>query len=168
MNSPERFDASNLERPRLPSDATNLHASLTALLREVGNQGNQNDAQYCTLPIPGDRCETVTVSNYFTRIVHMGYGAPEKGATADKTQRQSIENNDAVIDIDFPNASYACFRPQDIRPEQAYLLGSTTGELKNMPQDQFVLIGPHGLVAVVSEKIAQFFADNIDDKTPTA
>lgn len=166
MYNPERFHASNFESsPPLPTDATRLHMALTTLLREKGDTGNQGDAQYCTLPIPGRSEETALVSNYFTQLVHESY-QPSDGV--DEAQQESLENKDPVIDIEFRSIAYACFRPKDIRPERAFLIGSTADELKTFPQDQFVLLGPDGLIEVRHNEFVQAIVDRLESESSAA
>lgn len=140
----ERFhETSGPERQRPSTDAARLHTSLTALLREKGHPiSDHADAQYYNLPIPGRRDEVVTISNYFTRLIHKAYQTSDEATTTDRDQLHSLNNNDAIIDIDFPGAGFACFRPADILPTRAYLFGLTPDELKDLPQSQFVLFGP--------------------------
>ena len=154
----ERFhETSDPELHRPSTDAARLHASLTALLREKGHPiSDYPDAQYYNLPIPGRRDEVVTISNYFTQLLHKAYQTPDKATATDRGQLDSLDNGDAIIDIDFPGAGFACFRPGDIRPTGAYLFGLTPAELKDLPQNQFVLFGPQGLVDVANDEIAQF------------
>ena len=154
----ERFhETSEPERHRPSTDAARLHTSLTALLREKGHPiSDYPDAQYYNLPIPGRQGEVVTISNYFTRLLHKAYQTSDEMTTTDGGQLASLDNNDAIIDIDFPGAGFVCFRPGDIRPTQAYLFGLTRAKLKELPQSQFVLFGPQGLVDVENDKIAQF------------
>jgi len=165
MYNPERFHATNFESSPLLTDATRLHTALTTLLREKGDKGDQGDAQYCTLDTPGRCEEAAMVSNYFTRLVHEAYQSSDGD---DDTQQESLRNKDPVIDIDFRTVAYACFRPKDIRPERAYLIGFTRYELKTFPQDQFVLLGPHGLIEVKTDEFVQSIVDRLESESPTA
>lgn len=167
MSRQERpTSASNTERQPLSTDASRIHTALTTLLRERGDRaGNLPDAQYCIIAIPGQYHEVATVSNYFTRLVHKAHQTPDKAAETDIHQLKSINNNDAVIDIDFTASSYICFRPIDIRPERSYVFGMPTAVLKSLPQDQFVLYGPQGLVDVANNDQAQFLAACLNCET---
>lgn len=151
MSSPESFSGPTHETEVRNFDAAEFHGKLIDLLCAQGEAGG--DAFYFTVPREYDP-QGAVISNYMTRLVHTGYR--ETTSQTDPTQKHSLSNKDAVIDIQFGRightVSYSCFMPADIDRSQAHWLGLTPARLDELPQAQFVILGSEGLIDAMTDR----------------
>jgi hypothetical protein len=153
-------------------DATNFHTALNTLLKQRGHpNGKISDGQYYTLGSDNSDGGGVKITNYLTNIVHFDY-RPNPAKAPDVGQTESLVDNAAVFDIELPGIegqdAYCCFRPKDIEPDVAPWMGIKREVLANLPQNQYILFGPGGLVNMETDVAILNLVDRVTHENQAA
>ena len=148
--------------------AAQFHADLTTLLLTKGEPCD--DGYYYTLFIDEHDSEVAVISNYMTHVVHRSYGR-HAGTQPEQTVIQSLLHSNAVFDIQFNHATadfnvtenssattYSCFKSSDIIPEKSGWLQLDADELLALQEQEYVVVGPEGVVDLETDNFMQFIA----------